>query len=103
MIKIELSKDECQMIERWYENMRERAGHWGDGAATFPDDDIVIGKLETPGKIEITPHHLGLVVIWAEGTLRGSAITPAEYTLLTKVMAQLGRSVDELGIIKPQI
>ncbi len=99
MIDIDFSKREREIIHIWYENMRERSGHFGDGAATFPDEDIILRKIAEAGPYKITKHHLEMILDWSEHCF--SAPTPEEYRLVEKILNGLGRSADELSINKP--
>jgi len=100
MITLTLSFRECELIQQWYEAVREHSGHFGDGMATTPDEDIVLGKPEAAGVRQFHPHHLELIVQWAETAIH-TAITPDEYTLLAKIFQALGRDLSALNLQKP--
>ncbi len=100
MITMNFNARECELLGQWYDTVRERSGHFGDGAATTPDEDIVLGKIGRPGESKFTPHHLALLVQWAEVSIH-TAITPEEYALLDKILRALGKDISALNLRKP--
>jgi hypothetical protein len=100
MITLTLTPRECELIQQWFEAVREHSGHWGDGMAFTPDEDIVLGKIEQAGAGQFHPHHLEVIVQWAETSVH-TAITPDEYALLDKIFRALGRDISGLNLQKP--
>ena len=100
MIALTFSPRECELIRQWYEAVRERSGHWGDGLATTPDEDIVLNKIAPAGECLFHPHHLEVIVQWAETSVH-TDITPDEYSLLDKILRALGRDLSALNLQKP--
>jgi hypothetical protein len=89
MIEIELSKRERELIHLWIESMRDEAGHWGDGAAVFPDEEIVERKLDHEGVVRITRHHLELILEWSESSHHHTAFTVDEMELIDRIRKAL--------------
>ncbi len=86
MLEIYLSALERDLVRHWIADLSESAGHWGDGRATFPDEEIVSQKLSRDtGTIRITRVHLELILEWAESSHRNVAITPPEIMLIEKL------------------
>ena len=100
MIHLAFTEREIELIQQWYEAVREHSGHWGDGAVTTPDEDIVLHKLEHPGAIELHPHHLELILQWAEVAVH-TAVSAEESGLLEKICRALGRDPCGLDLKKP--
>lgn len=90
MIPLSFTPRERELIRQWYETLRERSGHFGDGEVTTPDEAIVLAKLESTGEVLFHPHHLEMLVQWAETAIH-TAITAEEVSLLEKILAVLGR------------
>ncbi len=92
MINIELTEHERDLIRLWIENVQMEGQHWGDGMAVFPDEKMVIDKLDRPGGLRFTRFHLELVLDWAKSTHGNAAFTVDELNLLDKIGKALAES-----------
>jgi hypothetical protein len=96
MLEISLSPSEKELIRLWITNLRERSGHWGDGMATFPDEEIVFGKLDaTSVKVRMTRFHWELILEWAESSHQNVVMTPPEIMLIEKLQNVLKEEAPE--------
>lgn len=74
-------------------------GHYGDGDAVFPDEQIVLDKLgkKDSGSVKWTRRNLEIILIWAEhavgGLKRGKeTMNIDEFRLLEKIKQVLDNS-----------
>jgi hypothetical protein len=84
MITLKLSARERDLVRLWIETMRERSGHWGDGAVTTPDEARVEYKLTQVSPV-FTRWQLEEIRDWAASNHGNVAFTIDEILLLKKI------------------
>lgn len=92
MLTLNLNAIESAVILRWFEHMRADSQHFGNGLATFPQEQAVVKKLQDhqTGPIEFSEPQVDLIADWMDGALRsayGESIfaTPEERSVFEKI------------------
>ena len=66
-MKLKLSEREKEIIRIWFDAVIDKSGHWGDGAAIFPDEENVFKKLDNSAEavVDLTARNLDVILMWA--------------------------------------
>jgi hypothetical protein len=67
---IQLSDREARAIQIWAESVIH-GGHWGDGDAVVPEEDILLNKLTSMknNRLSISETEARIILVWSDTTL----------------------------------
>jgi len=90
-IALELSPTQRQLIRHWHQTTLDKAGHYGDGVATFPDEAAIMAKLNSgdTGALSFTDAQVRQILDWGRSATRGM-VSPDEDRVLRMLEDALG-------------
>jgi len=94
MMDIGFSDREIELIKIWADTTLH-GGRYGDGDALFPDEAIVLAKLDKTRRTPWTARDFEIILLWAERAVRGGksgkvAVNIEEQKLLEKIRRAIG-------------
>ncbi|MBL8026672.1 MAG: hypothetical protein JNL74_09695 [Fibrobacteres bacterium] len=100
MNSIELSQKEIEVINSWYEYSRDDSQHYGDGLATFPQEQVVSDKLNNGNPVkEFSDYEITLIHGWMEESVSrgygGNTVLIGEERSLFAKFSSIMKSLDE--------
>ena len=94
-VDIDFSDHQLNLINLWADSTIH-GGHYGDGDAVFPDEQIVLDKLGRSGSEQVswTRRNLEIILIWAEKAVGGmrsgkETLNIDEFRVLEKIRKTL--------------
>jgi hypothetical protein len=85
---VELNDREIKAIQAWAESIIH-GGHWGDGDAIVPEEDIILQKLNAAAgsKLTLNEHEVRIILSWSDSTL--GILNLEEESVIRKLTALL--------------
>ena len=68
---INFTGDERKVILLWYENVTKDFMRYGDGRVIFPNEAILVGKLNDPEREDFSDMELDMINDWMETNIAG--------------------------------
>ena len=100
-VDIAFTDHEKELLELWADSTIH-GGHYGDGDAVFPDEQLVLNKLREKARPRVrwTRRNLEIILIWAEHAVGGlrpgkEALNIDESRLLEKIRRTLDESAPD--------